>query len=1605
MSALTPTVGMDTNGQTDNENATFTANPFKPGSSVAFDGAEPSFRFDIPHQVPPNLHIEDSGTMEPKVPGAGINGSNLRSAGNVGSSLPHLRALGNDPSVAKSFKELNEKSLASAHEKLSKVMTRDDMREEFRMREMTAQALKREMAADWLPEYRPASIIVPTRTDDTVLDRTTRISPASILTDVPVGRKTKIICTLGPACGTEEGLSSLLDAGMNVARLNFSHGTHATHQEMLDRLRQVASSKGRNLGILLDTKGPEIRTAMLREGKDIELEAGQQVTVVAVADEFTKWEGYKDEATGEIKIGLSYAKLCKSVKQGNIILIADGAISLQVKEILNDTELRAEVVNSHKLGQRKNCNLPGVHVDLPVLAPKDVEDVQLFACKNQLDFIAASFVQTADDVKYIRRVLDEAGGQRIKIIAKVESEAGLRNIDGIVAEADGVMVARGDLAMEVPAEKIALAQKMIIAKCMLAGKFVITATQMLESMIENPLPTRAEMTDVANAVFDGTDAVMLSGETANGAYPALAVATMAKILESAELAVDYGYQYDWIRAQLNSKQGPVSPLEATFAAVSKCAVAYSIDANDDGVMDASEGCLAVVLTKTGYAPTMVGKYRPPCPVIVVSHDAQMLRSLSPRYGQFCCVAPSSTTDVRDLVLLGISKASDRRIRWDQKHVIVVKGTSSPWADEEPQFTVVDPVCSFTRAMSLSRESGPDAPDYRSPFKANCTICVQTLRISSDLIINKTFNHRSTKIIATIGPATWTEEKVTQLLDRGVSILRINMQLVKEADFNQIMAIIDTVTKRRAAPPTGTMYTTCPAVMVSIRGPEIRTTMLRGHQKINLDAGQEVTLVAVDSNMYEGYQDPVTKETRVGVTYKNLCSILEPGDDVLLAEGTVHLKVTKILSDTELLGKVMISTSKKLGEHKLVDIPGKRLNQPFLSAEDKAILQMVARHGGVDFVTLPFVQSAADVELVRQVLDEANAPHIKLVAQIDNPSAILEYDEILDVSDGIMVSRAHLGMRLPSEKVALAQKWMVTRANLACKPVIVAAHLLESMVEAPRPTRAEMTDVANAGYDGADAILLRSETAIGHFPEKAASIASAILQDAEVGVDHYANFNFIRNFTPKPMSTLEAMASSAVKAAIDMCAALMCVVTDTSAAVRALVKYRPKQAIVVATTKKDVAKECNLNYGCVPLLLHSHRMTLEQVRDKVVEFARKQQLAAFVAGDSNSDQLIMMSGPSNRIFATAEELSEMEFVTMVVEGGEEAVDVVSQYGYTGDHTIAYRSTKVGLDLVLQPIASPRKSKIVCTLGPKCWSEQGLAELMDAGMNVARFNFSHGEHSAHQEVLDRLRKVAAEKNIKICTLLDTKGPEVRTAMLQNHEPIELQQGQELTVVAVGDDYIKWEGYKDKTTGETKIGLSYVHLCQDVKPGNRILIADGTIALEVLEILSATELRAACLNTKKLGERKNCNLPGVKIRLPVLTEKDVHDVQKFCCKNQMDFVAASFVQSADDVRFIRKVLDQAGGRYIKIISKIESSHGLTSFDDILHETDGIMVARGDLAMEIPSEKVTLAQKMMITKANIAGKFVITATQMLESMVDNPLPTRAEMTDVANAVFDGTD
>ena len=345
--------------------------------------------------------------------------------------------------------------------------------------------------------------------------------------------KTKIICTIGPASKSVDILSELVDSGMNVARLNFSHGTYESHQEVIDNVKQVRKNKKKPIAIMLDTKGPEIRIGKFENNLNFLLEAGSQII-------FTS----EDVIGTKQRVSISYKNLWKELEVGQKILVDDGAITLMVKEIVNQ-DIVCETVVGGKLSSNKGVNIPYIHLNMPYMSEKDKNDI-LFGIKNEVEYIAASFVRSKEDVLILRDFLNNNGGERIKIISKIENLEGIDNFDSILEVSDGIMVARGDMGVEVPYAQIPGIQKRFIRKCNEWGKIVITATQMLESMTNNIMPTRAEITDVANAVFDGTSAVMLSGETTVGKHPVLVVKAMYKIVEQAEkdnMGVDVDRKY------------------------------------------------------------------------------------------------------------------------------------------------------------------------------------------------------------------------------------------------------------------------------------------------------------------------------------------------------------------------------------------------------------------------------------------------------------------------------------------------------------------------------------------------------------------------------------------------------------------------------------------------------------------------------------------------------------------------------------------------------------------------------------------------------------------------------------------------------------------------------------------------------------------------------------------------------------------------------------------------------------------------------------------------------------------------------------------------------
>lgn len=475
-----------------------------------------------------------------------------------------------------------------------------------------------------------------------------------------LGRRTRIVCTMGPSCWAVEKLVEMIDAGMNVCRLNFSHGDFEAHGRVVQNLYEAQKLRpDSKVALLLDTKGPEIRTGLLKEGK-ISLVAGQQLKIT------TDYDFKGDEKC----IACSYKKLPQSVLKGNVILIADGSVSAEVLEC-HDDHVITKVLNNATIGEKKNMNLPNVKVDLPCIGEKDKNDILNFGIPQGCHFIAASFVQSADDVRHIRDLLGPRG-RHIRIIPKIENVEGLLHFDDILAEADGVMIARGDLGMEIPPEKVFLAQKMMIAKCNVAGKPVITATQMLESMTKNPRPTRAEAADVANAVLDGSDCVMLSGETANGDFPVSAVTVMARICLEAEACIDYRQLY---RALTTAIPVPVSTQEAVARAAVETA-------------ESTGASLILALTETGYTARLIAKYRPGSLILALSASEATIKHLQVHRGVFTLQVPSFQ-GTEHVIRNALQVAKERDLVRVGQSVVAVHGIKEEVAGASNLMKVLD----------------------------------------------------------------------------------------------------------------------------------------------------------------------------------------------------------------------------------------------------------------------------------------------------------------------------------------------------------------------------------------------------------------------------------------------------------------------------------------------------------------------------------------------------------------------------------------------------------------------------------------------------------------------------------------------------------------------------------------------------------------------------------------------------------------------------------------------------------------------------------------------------------------------------------------------------
>lgn len=456
-------------------------------------------------------------------------------------------------------------------------------------------------------------------------------------------RKTKIVCTIGPATEDVEMLKKLIKAGMNVARINFSHGNIKDQEQKIANVKQAREELNMPVALLLDTQGPEIRTGKL-EVMPVELKAHDTFTLVN-----------EDIIGNKERVSVSYKELYKDIKVGTQILIDDGKIELQVKEI-KDKDVVCEVMNGGMLGNRKSINLPGTHVNLPSLKEKDIQDL-IAGCKEDFDFIAASFIRCAEDVKAIRKVLDENGGESIKIISKIENQEGIDNLSEIIELSDGIMVARGDLGVEIPFEEVPIMQKKFIQQCNDAGKMVITATQMLETMTENPRPTRAEISDVANAVFDVTGAIMLSGETAMGKYPIECVETMNRIANAVEKNIKYWKRY-------TRREHDLTKLNYEFN-LNHSVASTAMEMNAKAIF---------TYTETGDTPRTVASFLPACPIYALTSNVKTYRQLALTWGVTPILIQDKQTP-NDIISEGIEEAK-RRGYVEEGDIVVLAGGAS-----------------------------------------------------------------------------------------------------------------------------------------------------------------------------------------------------------------------------------------------------------------------------------------------------------------------------------------------------------------------------------------------------------------------------------------------------------------------------------------------------------------------------------------------------------------------------------------------------------------------------------------------------------------------------------------------------------------------------------------------------------------------------------------------------------------------------------------------------------------------------------------------------------------------------------------------------------------
>eukprot|EP00933_Yihiella_yeosuensis_P063387 TRINITY_DN6651_c0_g1_i1.p1 TRINITY_DN6651_c0_g1~~TRINITY_DN6651_c0_g1_i1.p1 ORF type:complete len:1386 (-),score=440.32 TRINITY_DN6651_c0_g1_i1:263-4108(-) len=1076
-------------------------------------------------------------------------------------------------------------------------------------------------------------------------------------------RKTKVVASLGPASWSEEMIPKMIEAGTDIFRLNCSHRRGGDFERVYPLIRKYAAQLGKKVEVLGDLQGPKFRVG--------ELAADPIPLVNGNVLEFGICKDDNDNIRpGRITMKPTSEQLAlvKACQAGTVLLLEDGIMEVKVVEKCSDTELKVEVTRGGKLKARKGVNVPDVEIDCPALTTKDVEDAEyLLQLDPPCEYICVSFAQKGQDLQELIDIMDRMKvpkERRPKICPKIEKPQALTNIEGIIEKSQALMVARGDLGVELGLNRTPFAQKLLIARAKQAGLFVITATQMVESMINAPVPTRAEVSDLCNAVWDGTDAVMLSGEAASGKYP----------LES-------------VRAE----------------------------------------------------------------------------------------------------------ASATREAESQKHRL-------------------------RRAC---------------PQVESAVVMPPTLRVNMGNKKQETDHSiRKTKVVSSLGPASWSEDMIPKLIEDGVDIFRLNCSHRRGGDFERVYPLI-----RRVSKELGRKV----ECLGDLQGPKFRVGELEG-DPIELNNG-DILEFAIGKDDNDKIR-PGRITMKATVEQNALVKAAKPGIDLLIEDGLMKVHVVEKLSDTEL--KVQVVRGGRLKARKGVNVPDVEIDCAALTAKDiedaEFLLQL---DPPIEYICVSFAQKGQDLQELIDIMDRLQVPperRPKICPKIEKPQALTNIDGIIAKSQALMVARGDLGVELGVERVPFAQKLLIQKAKDAGLFVITATQMVESMIEAPVPTRAEVSDLQNAVWDGTDAVMLSGETASGRYPREA------------------------------------------VRAEAD--------------------------AVLEAETTKDLI---------MPRLYN----------DYFVEEGNKPQ---------------------------------------------------------------------------QMDDSKRRTKVVASLGPSSWDEDMIPKMMQAGTDVFRLNCSHRRGGDFERVYPLIRKYAKELGKDVQCLGDLQGPKFRVGELKDG-PIDLINGEvvEFGLCKDDNDTICPGRITMKPTKEQSA------LIAGCKVGSVLLIEDGIMEVQVVEKLSQTELKVQITRGGKLKARKGVNAPDIEIDCAALTEKDIEDAEFLLQLDPpIEYICVSFAQKAQDLQELIDIMDRLKvppEKRPKICPKIEKPQALTNIDGIIEKSHALMVARGDLGVELGLNRVPFAQKLLIQKAKAAGLFVITATQMVESMINQPVPTRAEVADLCNAVWDGTD